>query len=312
MRIDRRVCALFVGIVAIGGCATDPGDLSSDDLSSVDQDVLGPPSGVTVSATEPDRATVSWSAVTGAVKYYVYEATNSAGPYTFINTVRAPGTSLDVAQLTAGTNYCFEVRTDDGTGPDGFSTPACTTPTNVVAPNSTVVSQTSPTQVTVQWTSVPNTSKYYLYQSSTLTGTYSYYKTVLAPTTSYVLNNASTTTTCFKVARADANGYISSQTAGHCNTSLQPPTNVTATKTSTGRIRIDWTGGVTGATKYYVYESKAGGPLTLVASVLASSSPTTTRANLTPGTQYCYQLKTQGSPTSNVSPYSVQPACATP
>lgn len=308
MRIDRRLCLLVVGVVAIGGCATDP-----DDVSSLDEAVLGPPTGVTVNATEPDRATVSWAAVPGAIKYYVYQATNSAGPYTYINSVRAPGASLDVAHLTAGTNYCFEVRTEDGTGPDGFSTPACTTPASVLPPNSAVTSQSSPTQVTVQWTNVPNTSKYYLYSSSSLTGTYSYYATVLAPMTSYVINNVpATTTMCFKVARADANGYTSGQTAGHCNTSLQPPTGVVATKTSTGRIRIDWTGGVTGAVKYYIYESKAGGPLTLVASVLSTSPPTNTRAGLTAGIQYCYQLKTQGSPSSNISPFSVQPACATP
>ena len=89
-----------------------------------------------------------------------------------------------------------------------------------------------------------------------------------------------------------------------------PPTDVTATRTSPTRIRIDFTQG-TNAFKYYVYESRAGGPYTNVATVLQSSGPSTIRANLSTSVEYCYRLQAVTA-SNQVSPRSLPPACATP
>ncbi|MDB4956617.1 MAG: cell wall-binding protein [Myxococcales bacterium] len=294
---------------ALASCGLDVG---ADDEDSVEQDVLGPPTGVTASATAPDRITVSWNAVAGAVKYYVYQSASSAGPFTFVNTERAPGTSLEVAHLSGNTQYCFAVRTDDLTGPGGLSTAVCTTtPTTPPAPNSVVVNQLTPTSVKVEWTAVTGASKYYVYQSSAVNGTYSYVATALSPNTS--LNRTglqAMTTYCYKVITQSSNGASPFSVSG-CNNSLHPPSAVTATRTSSSRIRVDWTK-ATGAVKYYIFESRAGGALIFRSTVLNTATPTYSAASLTTGVQYCYQLKTQGTPTTNISNYSLPPACATP
>lgn len=306
--LTRRILTAVFVAAALGGCVMEMGD---ENESEIEQGVLAPPTTVTVTPTGGDRATVSWDAVTGAVKYYVYQQSGMTGPLTFIGTTRAPNTTFGVAHLQSGMQYCFAVRTEDGTGPGPFSTTTCgTAPDAPAAPNSVVATQETASSVRVDWQAVSGATKYYVYRSGALNGTYSYLTSVLAPNTTLINTNLTLETTyCYKVATVSPNG-TSALSAGHCNTSLQPPTNVTATKTATGRIRIDWTQ-ATGAFKYYIWESRAAGPLANVGSVLQSSIPTFTRANLTAGVEYCYQIQAVTS-TNVPSPLSMPSTCATP
>src|SRR5688572_17293834 len=107
-----RLTALIAAWMAVGACT----QLDLDE-SELEQAVLDPPTIVTATPTSPSRITVSWSAVPGAIKYYVVQSIGSAGPYTFKGTTLSPGTSLPVANLQPGTEYCYRVATEDGTGP---------------------------------------------------------------------------------------------------------------------------------------------------------------------------------------------------
>lgn len=300
---------VLVAVVLVGltGCALDGGD----ELAEVEQGVLAPPTNVTITSAALDRVNLSWDAVTGAVKYYVYQSADPAGPFTFVNTARAPDTSIQIAHLNPSTNYCFALRTEDGSGPGPLSTPSCMATQNTPQPPATVIATpTSATSVRVDWTAVTNAVKYYVYRSGTLNGSYTYLTTVFTPSLTY--SNAGLTenaTYCYKVA-ADIGGYISPLSAGHCNTSLQPPTNVTATRTSSSRISVTWTA-ATNATKYYVYESRGGGAYGNVTTVVQSANPGVIRASLTTGVEYCYRIQTVNA-ANQTSPISLPPACATP
>ncbi|MEJ7596841.1 MAG: fibronectin type III domain-containing protein [Kofleriaceae bacterium] len=279
--------------------------------STIESEVAGPPANVLVTPTTVDRVNVSWDPVAAALKYYVYRSTNG-GPLEFQGTARAPATSLIVANLTTQTDYCFAVATDDGTGAGPLSASTCaTTPTAPPPPDSIVASQTSATSVTVDWSAVSNATKYYVYQSGSANGTYSYINSALAPSTSLVVGGLTEMATyCFKV-QADSPNGRSTLSAPACNNTIAPPSNVTATRTTSTRIKLTWTG-VTGATKYYIHEIKAGTPRRYRGSVLATAPATYTATGLTTGVQYCYQLRSQGTPTSNVSGYSLPIVCATP
>ncbi len=157
------------------------------------------------------------------------------------------------------------------------------------------MTQSSPTRVTVDWTAVSGATKYYVFQAASLDGTYEYVNTTIAPGTSLaVANLAEGETACFKVQTQALNG-VSDLSSGICNTSLQPPTNITAVKTATTRLSVSWTP-ATGVDRTYVFESKDGGPSVLVGSVLATSAQSLNRANLSIGAQYCYQLQSQFLP----------------
>lgn len=85
-----------------------------------------PPTGVTATPTSSSRITVAWNAVAMADRYFVYQSVGSAGPYNFINTVLAPGTSLSVANLMPDTTYCYRVASAQGALTSTLSDPpAC-------------------------------------------------------------------------------------------------------------------------------------------------------------------------------------------
>jgi fibronectin type 3 domain-containing protein len=280
-----------------------------DNEAEVDQEVLGPPSSVTIETVAADRVNLSWSAVGGALKYYVYQSTTMNGPYAFVNTARAPQTSIQIAHLTQGQNYCFIVQTEDGTGPGGASTPVCTLTKTGTPPSTVIAFPTSTSSVKVDWNVVEGAAKYYIYRSGSLNGTYSYLTTVYSPTLTYLNSGLTAGTYCYKVA-SDVGGIISGLSNGHCNTSFQPPQNVTATRTSPTRIQLAWNA-ATSATKYFVYESRNGGAYANVTSVAQSGTPNVIRANLITGSQYCYRIQSVNA-ANQTSPLSLQPACATP
>jgi hypothetical protein len=294
-------------LLGLAGCVAELGD----EESSTEQYVLPPPMQVMVASTAVDRVNVSWTEVPGATKYYVYQSTDMAGPYTLVASVRSPSTSTPVAHLTPNTNYCFEVRSEDGTGPGAFSTPTCTsTETFPPASTSIVATQQTDTSVAVRWNPVENATKYYLYSSTSLNGTYSYRLTVLAPYTTYLDTNLTANATyCYKVQAQTANGR-SPLTAGTCNTTIQPPTNVTVSPNGPGRVNVTWTIAA-GAAKTYVFESANGGPYALRCSILSAATQTCARAGLASGTQYCYELQTEGTPSTNRSSLSVPIVCGT-
>lgn len=84
------------------------------------------------------------------------------------------------------------------------------------------------------------------------------------------------------------------------------PTGVTATAVSSSRINVAWNS-VTNATKYFVYQSTAGGPYAQVAAI---TPPATTyqAANLAANTNYCYEVSAQDA---NGTSVLSSPACAT-
>ena len=309
-RIQLRV--FVAAAVGLTGCVAETGGESDGvELAEVEQLVLGPPTNVTLTGAGTDRITVSWDAVAGATKYYVYQATNVNGPYAFANTARAPSTSIQIAHLNPATNYCFSVRTEDGTGPGAFSTPVCSsTQAGPQPPDVINARPVSTTSVRVDWSPRANATKYYVYRSAAVNGSYSYLTTVFAPTLTYTNNNLPAGGTyCYKVA-VDIAGQVSPLSAAHCNTSFQPPATVTATRTSPTRIQVSWSA-VTGASKYYVYESRGGAPFAYATSVVQAASPTVARANLTTGVQYCYRIQSVTA-SNQLSPQSLPAVCATP
>ncbi len=84
------------------------------------------PSGVTATLNPNvnNRIEVSWSAVSGAQKYYILRSVNG-GAFTYLTTVVAPGTSYSNAGLASGTTYAYELVTvDTGNSESAPSAPA--------------------------------------------------------------------------------------------------------------------------------------------------------------------------------------------
>jgi fibronectin type 3 domain-containing protein len=75
------------------------------------------PEGVSATAISSNRITVSWNAVTGASRYYLYYATSLDGTYTYVG--ETSSTNVNHSSLEAGTVYYYKVMASAGSGQDG-------------------------------------------------------------------------------------------------------------------------------------------------------------------------------------------------
>ena len=72
------------------------------------------------------QVSLSWSAVTGATSYNIYDSTSSGGPYTKV--ASSTNTSYSVTGLANGTAYYFVVTAVNSSGESGYSNQASATP----------------------------------------------------------------------------------------------------------------------------------------------------------------------------------------
>jgi hypothetical protein len=95
--------------------SVEVGELDSNPSSEVvltTPDVPAAPAGLTATAPRSDRVILSWNPVPGALAYLVFMST-SGGPFVGIQTVHSDTTTTEVANLTTGTSYQFEIQVED-------------------------------------------------------------------------------------------------------------------------------------------------------------------------------------------------------
>lgn len=158
-------------------------------------------------------------------------------------------------------------------------------PTNVVG---TVVSST---RIQLAWDAVPGATKYFIYKGSAPGNAVLYTSTTTASYINGHIAPGETTYWRVAVAKDGLNSLPSPEVVLTTPGPLSPPADVTATAISSTRISLTWSP-VTGATKYYVYQSINGGPFAYKTTKLASTgTQTISIANLTPSTTYGYQIQ---------------------
>ncbi|MEZ4365351.1 MAG: LamG-like jellyroll fold domain-containing protein [Kofleriaceae bacterium] len=168
----------------------------------------------------------------------------------------------------------------------------------------------SSTRQDIAWSAVAGASKYLIYRG-TAPGSQSFLTSIGAGFTTYANGHLMPSTLYSWTIRTVANGLISDPSPEAVATTFagpSAPTGVTAMAVSTSRINVAWNA-VSGAAKYYVYQSINGGAYALKGSVV---SPTVTlgATGLASGTNHCYVVRAEDSGFT-VSPDSAPPACAT-
>src|SRR5574344_5319 len=138
-----------------------------------------PASVYVTSATTPDAlvsttysyATLSWSKVYTASSYNVYRKTGD-GEYGSATSV-ANGTTYTDATVSPMTTYTYKVTGVNSTGEGSSGTEQKVTTKTLPTPVApTVTGSYSGTNVSLSWSAVDYAVKYYVYRSSTKTGTY--------------------------------------------------------------------------------------------------------------------------------------------
>jgi len=280
--------SLVFGIIIIG-CDTGG---SGDKLSSSNAKSPSTPTGVNALAASTSSITISWDEVSYADEYLVYRSSSDSGTYTRVG--KSWTTSYTDTKLSAGTTYYYKVSAYniDGESPQSSYVSATTSSPNIPsAPTGVSASATTISSITISWDEVSDVKGYYVYRSSSATGTYTRVGT--PSTKSYTDTKLSAGTTYYyKVSAYNSDGESLESSYISETTLPSAPTGISASATSSSSIMVSWDA-VFGATGYYVYRSSsATGTYTRVGT---PSTTSYTDTGLSVFTTYYYKVSAYNS-----------------
>ncbi len=121
---------------------------------------------------------MQWTTVYGATSYKVYRSTSASGTYELVKTTTSK--HYTDSGLTTGTLYYYKVEacSSSSTATSAYRT---SRPCVVGDPYIYKTVIESPTSVTVKWSNVPDATAYYLYRSTSASGTYTLVATTTIP-----------------------------------------------------------------------------------------------------------------------------------
>ncbi len=122
------------------------------------------PTNFTATAASTSQINLSWSSVSGATSYSVYELVN--GSAQLIGTAAAGASSYSATGLAFGTRYSFEVSAVNSAGvaTTGWMSATTLTPAVTVTAPSVTATASSPTAAQVSWSAVSGATGYLIYQ----------------------------------------------------------------------------------------------------------------------------------------------------
>lgn len=250
---------------------------------------LARPSVTASNVASTGKIKVTWKAVSGADKYYVYRAGSKTGEYKCVETVT--GTSYIDKGASAEYSYYYKViaastKTSDANS--AYSTIVSRT-CDLARPSVTASNVASTGKIKLAWKAVSGADKYYVYRAGSKDGTYKYLGSTTG--TSYTNTGASEKYTYYYKVKAvstrtsNANSAYSTVVSRTCD--LARPTAKVALSSS-GKPKVTWSS-VSGATKYEIWR-KAGSSGTYTKyDTVTKTSYTNTSAKT--GTTYYYKIK---------------------
>ena len=270
----------------------------------------------TASGITPTSATLSWSAVSGATSYALYEGATPTS-LALVNSA-ITGTSTTVTGLTPSTGYYFALSATNSAGASAVGSSTLVTTTALSAPSApTALSGTSGnTSVSLKWTAPASTggspiTGYTVYYATTSGGELQGSSLASATTSTTVSGLTNGTPYYFEVVATNTIGSsaVSNEVAVTPAAALTAPTAPTLTSATAGNgsVVLAWTApssnGGSAITGYTIYDGTTATPKTKIGTVSATSTSATV-TGLTAGTKYYFSVvATNGvgsSPASNV------------
>lgn len=261
--------------------------------------VCSTPGSLVSSSITNNSASVSWSAVSGAVGYTLEYKLNSSSTWTAVSGVLTT-TSYTLTNLVASSSYNWQVKTNCASNASSFSSANFTTSAPPVcnAPTGLSASSITSSSANISWSAVSGAVSYSIEYKSSLSATWVAVPGLVS-TTSITLNGLSASATYDWRVRTNC----ASGTSGYGTSRFTTSPSVALTCNSPGSLNttgitlttaiLNW-GTVSGASNYSVeYKKSTASTWTAIPGTMSSASYTLT--GLTPGTLYNWQVKTNCS-----------------
>ncbi|AET70644.1 cell wall-binding protein [Desulfosporosinus orientis DSM 765] len=260
---------------------------------------LPAPDDLSVTAESSSEIYLDWDSVSNATSYDVYRAASSSGSYEKIATTTA--SKYTDEDLEEDTKYYYKVRAVNGSTKSAYSEIEYARTEegdsdSLSAPKNLSASAKSPSEIYVDWYAVNDSTSYYVYRSTSSSGSYEkiatttlsrYTDTDLEPDTKYYYKVKA-------VKGSDTSAYSEIEYAKTENYegSLSTPKELSATAESSSEIYLDWDV-VSNATSYYVYRAtSSSGSYDKIATTTSSKY---TDEDLEEDTKYYYKVKAVNS-----------------
>ena len=211
-------------------CSSASSTYTAAQFTTASVPVCNAPSGLASSGISTTGATVSWTAVGGAISYDVDYKLTSSGTWTNAAT-GTTSTSVAISSLTASTVYDWQVRTNCSFGSSGYSAAQFTTSAPFVcnAPSGLASSSITTSGATVSWSAVSGAVNYDVDYKLTSSGTWTNAATATASTSVAISGLTAATVYDWQVrtnCSSGTSGYSAAQfttaTASTCSTAFEP------------------------------------------------------------------------------------------
>jgi hypothetical protein len=240
---------------------------------------------LTVAASSPTAAQLSWGGVTGALAYRVYQINGTQS--TLLNDLPGLSRTYTVTGLTPASTYSFKVEAYSG---PTIADSAVVSVTQPLATPQLTVSALSPTSAQLSWGGVTGALAYRIYQ---INGTQSVLLTALPGLSrTYTVNGLwPSATYSFKV-EAYSGPTIADSAVVSVTQPLAAP-QLTVKASSPTSAQLTW-GGVQGALAYRVY--RINGTQSVLLTALPGLSRTYTVNGLWPSATYSFKVEAYSGP----------------
>ena len=251
-------------------------DISNANFTITAGSSCGTPTGLAASSITTSSATVSWTAVSGAVSYDVDYKLTSSGTWTNAATATA-STSVAISGLAASTTYDWRVRTNCASSSSAYSAAQFTTASVPVcnAPSGLAASSITTSGATVSWTAVSGAVSYDVDYKLTSSGTWTNAATATASTSVAISGLSSSTTYDWRVrtnCSFGSSGYTAAQFTTAAVVVCNAPSGLASSGVTSSAATVSWTA-VSGALNYDVdYKLTSSGTWTNAATATTSTS----------------------------------------
>ena len=251
-------------------------DISNTNFTITAGSSCGAPTGLAASSVTTSGATVSWTAISGAVSYDVDYKLTTSGTWTNAATATA-STSVAISGLTASTTYDWRVRTNCSSSSSAYTAAQFTTASVPVcnAPSGLAASSITTSGATVSWTAVSGAVSYDVDYKLTTSGTWTNAATATGSTSVAISGLSSSTTYDWRVrtnCSFGSSGYTAAQFTTASVVVCNAPSGLASSGVTSSAATVSWTA-VSGALNYDVdYKLTSSGTWTNAATATASTS----------------------------------------